>query len=75
MRVSPVARVVRISAVAAVVVAPMLAACSNDPLAPTSPASRVSASAAKKDSALAANSGGSVPWFQASSSGGSVPWF
>ena len=74
MRVSPIARVVRISVVTvATMVLPVLAACSNDPLAPTVQASRASANVARKDSATAAT-GGSVPWFDASS-GGSVPWF
>ncbi len=75
MRVSTIARVVRIPVFAAAVIAPMLvAACGNDPLAPTAQAPRASTSV---DSA--GRSGGSVPWFDAQttgkSSGGSVPWF
>ncbi|GJG86290.1 hypothetical protein tb265_14710 [Gemmatimonadetes bacterium T265] len=79
MRVSTVARVVRIPVLAAAVVAPMfVAACSNDPLAPNAGASRISASA----------SGGSQPWYSQASttqagttqtsttaSGGSQPWY
>jgi len=87
MRVSNIARVVRIPVLAAAVVVPMLvAACSNDPLSPTAQPSRVSAEVTRSDSAGRVSSGGSVPWFDkqtagtsvptsASTSGGSVPWF
>ncbi len=77
MRVSPVAGLVRISALAAAVAIPMLAACSNDPLSPTAQTSRASNSTARRDTAVVANSGGTIPWFDAApkSSGGTIPWF
>lgn len=79
MRVSNIARVVRIPVLAAAVVVPMLvAACSNDPLSPTAQTSRVSAEVTRSDSAGRV-SGGSMPWFDSQtagkSTGGSMPWF
>lgn len=77
MPVSIAARMVRIPVIAAAVVVPMLAACS-DPLSPTAQAPRVSSSVARSDSAQRSVSGGSVPWFDSQTSGksgGSVPWF
>lgn len=80
MRVSNVARLVRMPVLAAAVVVPMLvAACSNDPLSPTAQTSRVSADVTRSDSAGRVSVGGSQPWYDQASAtqtpGGSQPWY
>lgn len=82
MRVSTVARVVRIPVFAAAVVAPLLVAACGNPMAPRE-ASRVSDAAPGGtqpwyDEAPATLSGGTQPWYKtsaATTSGGTQPWY